>query len=42
MLVVIGKKDLQIDWKVDGTALENATAHKTAVSFSYPKNANHV
>lgn len=42
MLVVIGKKDIQIDWKIDGRALENATAQKTAVSFAYPENANHV
>ncbi|MGD0330971.1 MAG: alpha/beta hydrolase [Nitrososphaeria archaeon] len=42
ILVVIGKKDLQTDWKIDGRALENATAQKTAVSFAYPENANHV
>ena len=42
MLVVIGKKDVQIDWKIDGGALEDATAQKTAVSFAYPENANHV
>ncbi len=42
MLVVIGKKDLQIDWKIDGGALENATARKTTVTFAYPENANHV
>ena len=42
MLVVIGKKDLQIDWKIDGGALEKATAQKSAVSFAYPENANHV
>ena len=42
MLVLIGKKDLQIDWKVDGAALEEATAQRTSVSFAYPENANHV
>jgi hypothetical protein len=42
ILVLIGKKDLQTDWKMDGGALEKATAHKTAVSFAYPENANHV
>jgi hypothetical protein len=40
--VVIGKKDLQIDWRIDGGALENATAKKTAASFAYPENTNHV
>lgn len=42
ILVVIGKKDIQVDWKVDGRELEKATAKKTAVSFVYPENANHV
>ena len=42
MLVVIGKKDIQINWKVDGKALEDATAEKADVSFVYPENANHV
>ncbi|MDA4113537.1 MAG: alpha/beta hydrolase [Thaumarchaeota archaeon] len=42
MLVVIGKKDIQTDWKIDGGTLESATAQKTAASFAYPENANHV
>jgi len=42
VLVVIGKKDIQVDWKVDGKALEEATAGKATVSFAYPENANHV
>jgi hypothetical protein len=42
MLVVIGKKDIQIDWRIDGGALETATTMKTAVSYAYPENANHV
>lgn len=42
MLVVIGKKDIQVDWKIDGSILENATAHNNEVSFVYPENANHV
>ncbi len=42
MLVVIGKKDIQVDWNVDGKLLENATAKKAVVSFVYPENANHV
>ena len=42
IIVVIGKKDIQVDWKIDGELLENATAKKTAVSFVYPENANHV
>jgi alpha-beta hydrolase superfamily lysophospholipase len=42
ILVVIGKKDIQVDWKIDGRVLENATAHKNAMSFVYPENANHI
>ena len=42
MQVVIGKKDIQVDWKVDGKILEEATAQKPKISFVYPENANHV
>jgi alpha-beta hydrolase superfamily lysophospholipase len=42
MLVVIGKKDIQVDWEIDGKLLENETAQKIAASFVYPENANHV
>ena len=42
MQIVIGKKDIQVDWKADGELLENATAQKSDVSFAYPENANHV
>lgn len=41
VLVVIGKKDIQVDWKVDGRALEDAT-QRSSVSFAYPENANHL
>lgn len=41
-LVLIGKKDIQVDWKTDGKALENATIGKNNVKFVYPKDANHV
>jgi pimeloyl-ACP methyl ester carboxylesterase len=42
MLIIIGKKDLQVDWKLDGEVLEKATKGKANVSFCYPDNANHV
>ncbi len=42
MLVMIGKKDIQVDWKIDGKALENATVQKTTISYAYPENANHL
>ncbi len=42
ILVLIGKKDVQVDWQLDGKALETATAKENSVSFVYPENANHV
>jgi hypothetical protein len=42
MLVVIGKKDIQVDWRLDGKPLENAVAKNAKASFVYPENANHV
>ncbi len=42
VLVVIGKKDIQVDWKTDGSELEKATGGKAKVSFVYPEDANHV
>ncbi len=42
VLVMIGKKDIQVDWQADGSVLEKAAQGKTNVTFSYPENANHV
>jgi pimeloyl-ACP methyl ester carboxylesterase len=42
VLVVIGKKDIQVDYKLDGGRLEEAAKGKTNVTFVYPENANHV
>jgi hypothetical protein len=42
ILVVIGKKDIQVDWKADGGALETATAKHCNVTFVYPENADHI
>ncbi|HET9112168.1 MAG TPA: alpha/beta hydrolase [Ktedonobacterales bacterium] len=41
-LVIIGKKDIQIDWQADGEALERAVAGRANVTFLYPENVNHV
>lgn len=41
-LVLIGKKDLQSDWKLDGGALQAASVDQSNVAFVYPENANHV
>ena len=41
ILVVIGKKDIQVDWQADGKLLEKAVASKNDVEFFYPEEANH-
>jgi uncharacterized protein len=41
VLVVIGKKDVQVDWEADGAALQRAAAGRD-VTFVFPENANHV
>lgn len=41
-LVLIGKKDIQVDWQLDGEPLEAQAAGNPSVSFVYPENANHV
>jgi len=42
VLIVIGKKDIQIDWQIDGDALRQAAAGRDNVEFFFPDNANHV
>jgi hypothetical protein len=42
MLIIIGKKDIQVDWQTDGTRLEAAAEGKDTITFAYPDNANHV
>ena len=42
VLVLIGKKDLQVDWQADGEPLELAAAGHENVTFLFPENANHV
>jgi pimeloyl-ACP methyl ester carboxylesterase len=42
VLVVIGKKDVQVDWQVDGSLLDDAAKGLTNITFVYPENANHV
>ena len=41
-LILIGRKDLQIDATADGAPLEQAAAGNDAIVFAYPANANHV
>lgn len=42
VLVVIGKKDIQVNWEVDGKYLERALSGNRNSEFLYPENANHV
>lgn len=42
VLVIIGKKDLQVDWQTDGEPLKQAGAGHEEVTFLFPENANHV
>ena len=42
VLVIIGKKDLQVDWQADGEKLLHAAAGREEVTFFFPENANHV
>jgi uncharacterized protein len=42
VLVLIGRKDVQIDVTADGAPLEAAAQGNDNVTFAYPANANHV
>ena len=42
VLVIIGKKDIQIDWQADGEPLQRAAAGHKEVTFLFPEDANHV
>lgn len=42
ILILIGKKDIQVDWQLDGKPLQSALLHNNRASFVYPENANHV
>ena len=42
VLVIIGKKDVQCDWQLDGAALEAAAGARTNMTFRYPEHANHI
>jgi hypothetical protein len=41
-LVIIGKKDIQVDWRADGEPLQRAAMGKANVTFFFPENTNHV
>jgi hypothetical protein len=41
-IVIIGKRDLQVDWQVDGEPLQRAAGGRADITFLFPDNANHV
>ena len=41
-IVIIGMKDVQVDYQLDGAPLEAAARGKANITFSNPENANHV
>lgn len=41
-LVIIGKKDIQVDWRADGEPLQRAAEGHANVTFLFPEDANHV
>ena len=42
VLVVIGKKDIQVNWQVDGSIIEAIAKTHGNITVVYPENANHV
>jgi hypothetical protein len=42
VLVIIGKKDIQVDWHADGKPLQRAANGRSDVTFLFPENANHI
>lgn len=42
VLVIIGRKDIQVDWQYDGMKLRKATEGMDTITISFPMNANHV
>jgi alpha-beta hydrolase superfamily lysophospholipase len=42
VLVLIGKKDIQVHWQADGARLAQAVSGREDVQFVFPEHANHV
>ncbi len=42
MLVIIGKKDVQVDWQIDGSRWESLAKERSNLTIVFPDNANHV
>jgi uncharacterized protein len=42
VLIVLGKKDIQVDWQIDGALFEEAAKVHNNISVTFCENANHV
>ena len=42
VLIVIGKKDIQVDWQADGGLFAPMARDRDNITLAYPENANHV
>ena len=42
VLIVIGQKDIQINWQTDAALLQAATAHLPHIVYEFPQDADHV
>jgi uncharacterized protein len=42
VLILIGKKDIQVDWQTDGSLFEAVAAEHSNIRVVYAENANHV
>lgn len=42
VLIIIGKKDIQVDWQTDGALFEAVAAEHRNITVTYAENANHV
>ncbi len=42
VLILLGKKDIQVDWQTDGPVFETVAGEHDNITVSYAENANHV
>lgn len=42
VLIIIGKKDIQVDWQVDGAVFEEIAKNHSNITIEFAENANHV
>src|SRR5512136_245921 len=40
LLIIIGKKDMQVDWQIDGSRWEKLAKERNNITIVYPDDAN--